>query len=80
MRVKSEYSQMHKSLCCSFDIWKRILKYENETISKEESKNAMNSVISAVQTLVSKLLLTQRPLPIVVTMRNLGKKGPVLKI
>ena len=56
------------------------MKYENDTISKEESKNAMNSVISAVQTLVSKLLLTQGPLTIVVTMRNLGKKGPLLKI
>ena len=72
---------MHKSLCSvSLTFEKRIVKYENDTIGEEESKNAMNSVISAVQTLVSKLFLIQRPLTIVETMRNLGKKGPLLKI
>ena len=39
----------------------------------------MNSVISAVQTLLHKLLI-QQPLTMVVTMRNLEKKGPLLKI
>ena len=51
---------MHKSVCSvSLTFEKRIVKYENDTISKEECKNAMNSVISAVQTLVSSLLLIQ---------------------
>ena len=79
MRVKSEVKCI-KAVAVPLTFEKRIVKYENDTIWKEESKNAMNSVISAVQTLVSKLFLIQRPLTIVVTMRNLWKKGPLLKI
>ena len=80
MRVKSEVKHEIKAFAVPLTFEKRIVKYENDTISKEESKNAMNSVISALQTLVSRLLVIQRLLTIGVTMRNLWKKGPSLKI
>ena len=60
MRVKSEVKHEIKAFAVPLTFEKRIVKYENDTISKEESKNAMNSVISALQTLVSRLLVIQR--------------------
>ena len=54
MRVKSEVKCI-KAVAVPLTFEKRIVKYENDTIWKEESKNAMNSVISALQTLVSRL-------------------------
>ena len=54
--TRQKWSQMHKPFAVPLTFEKWIVKYENDTISREESKNAMNSVISAVQTLVSKLL------------------------
>lgn len=78
MCVKSEV-KLIKGFAVPSTFEKRIVKYENDTIVKMKKKNAMNSVISAVQTLLYKLLI-QQPLTIVVMMRNLGKKGPLLKM
>ena len=73
--ARQKWSQIHKRLCCSFNIWK-----ENCEVRKWHHKKKCNEFCYfCSSTLLYKLLIRQ-PLTIVVTMRNLGKKGPLLKI
>ena len=79
MCVKSEVKYI-KAFAVPLTFEKQTVKYENDTILKDESKNAMNSVIPAVQTLVSKLLSNSATINNSCDDEELEKKGPLLKI
>lgn len=78
MRVKSE-GKCIKAFAVPLTFEKRIVKYENDTISKDESKNAMNSVISTAQRLVSKLLLNSATNKYSCDDEELGEERTVIK-